>query len=99
MLQGVYYNIADYTKDSTWNIYADAAVKAYRDLYVLPNNGGVPGYWNFTSGMVKHYQRTGSVQSRDAVIKLSQNAAYAADYTPLAWVQDSDSSAEKWHMP
>ncbi|MEO2047685.1 MAG: cadherin-like domain-containing protein [Pirellulales bacterium] len=89
-----FYNIADYTGDSSWNLFAEQAALTYRDIYVLPNNGGVPGYWEFTRGLTMHYERTGDVLSRDAVILLSQNAAYATDITPLAWTQDAALSRE-----
>ena len=39
----VYYQIATYTGDPTWNSCAGWAEIIYRDRYVLPNNGGVAG--------------------------------------------------------
>lgn len=90
----VFYQIADDTGDPYWLGVAKVAVKIYRDRYVLPNNGGVPGYWNFAEGLAEDYRRTGDVASRNAVMLLSQNAAYANDATPLEWTAGADHSRE-----
>ena len=91
----VYYQIADYTKNySYWNGCAAAAESIYRDQYVIPNNGFVPGYWNFTHGVLQDYLRTGDVTSRNALVSLAQNAAFARDGTPLEWTADSTVSRE-----
>lgn len=90
----VFYQIADYTGDSSWNQYAEIAAKSYRDEYVLPNNGTVPGYWHFTRGLTMHYLRTGDTLSRDAAVLLSQNASYAGDSTPLSWTDSQAKSRE-----
>ena len=50
----------------------------YRDGYVLPNNGKVSGYWMFPHGMFMNYQRTGEARSKQAVLALAHQAAYAA---------------------
>src|SRR6478672_4937610 len=39
----VYYQIASYTGDPTWKYCAGVAESIYRDGYVIPNNGGLPG--------------------------------------------------------
>jgi len=86
----VFYQIADYTGDASWNTCAQRAEAVYRDQYVLSaacwggGFGCVPGYWNFTHGLTLDFLRTGDATSRNAVIALSQNAAFAADTTPLA---------------
>jgi hypothetical protein len=72
----VYYQIADYTKDSKWIQYANRARENYRDIYVIPNNGGAPGYWNFTNGLRMDFERTGDVKSKQAVFMLAKNGAY-----------------------
>ena len=74
--QRVFYNIRDYTGASTWDTCAQRAQAIYRDTYVIPNNGGVPGYWDFPHGLYQSYVRTTDAVSRNAVILLSQNAAY-----------------------
>lgn len=69
----VYYQIYDYTKDAKWNTCARRAAEIYRDSYVIPNNGAVAGWWNFSDGLV----RDGSSRSMDALRLLSLNAAFA----------------------
>src|SRR5712692_550423 len=90
----VYYQIADYTRDSSWVTCSQLARTVYRDQYVLPNNGVVPGYWNFTHGLTMDYLRSGDAQSKNAVILLSQNAGYASDATPLDSTVSADLSRE-----
>lgn len=79
----VFFNIGDYTKDTSWYDCAHAAQAVYRDLYVVPNQGKVPGYWNFSHGLTVDALRTGDAQSRAAEISLATNAAFASDTTPL----------------
>ena len=90
----VFYQIGDYTGDSSWYRCARAAEAVYRDQYVSPNGGAVPGYWNFTHGLTEDALRSGDAASRSAVIALSTSAAYAPDATPLAWTQSADYSRE-----
>ena len=90
----VFYQIADYTHDPSWLAAAHQAVTIYRDQYVVPINGAVPGYWNFTGGLLQDFQHTGDVRSKDAIIMLSQNASFAPDGTPLAWTAGTDASRE-----
>ncbi len=90
----VAYQVADYTGKSSWNSCALRARTIYRDGYVMPNNAGVPGYWNFTTGLRMDFTRTGDAVSKTAAILLSQTAAYAADTTPLAWTVPADLSRE-----
>src|SRR5207237_1202486 len=87
----VYYQIRTYTADPSWKYCASLAEKAYRDQYVSRNNGRVPGYWNFTTGLRLDFERYGDGKSKDAVVLLSQNAAFAAD-TPLQWSAGTDAS-------
>src|SRR5687767_9924011 len=54
----VFQSIQDYTGDkATWSPCVDAARKVYRDDYVLPANGGVPGFWNFSLGLRQDFER------------------------------------------
>lgn len=92
--QWVYYQIADYTGDTKWMSCAQAAEKVYRDQYVIANNGGVPGYWNFSHGVLQDYLRTGDGNSRNALQMLATKAAYAGDSTPLSSTQHADYSRE-----
>jgi hypothetical protein len=92
--QKVYLQIADYTGDSQWNACALAARTAYRDSYVIPNKGGVPGYWNFTHGLAMDYLRSADAQSKNAMLLLSNNAAYASDRTPFFYIIHAGRSRE-----
>jgi len=90
----VFYQIAAFTGDPTWVNYAQIAERYYRDNYVTVNGGAVPGYWNFTEGLRMDYQQTHDAASRDAVLLLSQNAAFAQPGTPLEWTQSAQYSRE-----
>jgi hypothetical protein len=90
----VFYQIADFTSEPIWRDYARAAVHVYRDRYVLPANGGTPGYWSFSDGLLRDYLETGDPLSYEAVIRLSQHAAFAGDSTPLEWTEDETLSRE-----
>jgi hypothetical protein len=92
--QRVYLQIAEYTGDLSWRNYAHAAAAIYRDQYVIRHNGGVPGYWNFSHGLATDYLQTGNPQSRNAVLLLARNAAYAPDTTPISWTEPADLSRE-----
>ncbi|WP_447979418.1 LEPR-XLL domain-containing protein [Candidatus Nitrospira bockiana] len=89
----VFYQIAKYTGDRSWEATAQLAEKFYRDGYVLPNNGKIAGFMNFTRGLRMDYERTGDTVSRDAVLKIAQNASFAAE-TPLEWTVDINRSRE-----
>jgi len=75
-----------------------AAIKAYRDGYVLPNNGAIPGYWCFTDGMTNHALRTGDAESKRAVLLIASSASYHVyfppNYPPIEWTADSTMSRE-----
>lgn len=92
----VYYQIADYTGDRSWDRYAFLAKRFYRDEYVLRKDlmGAVPGFWNFTHGLLMDYQRTRDRRSREAVILLSKKAAFAGDSTPLRSTKGEEASRE-----
>jgi len=60
---------------------ATQAADFYANEYAIRFSGNVPGYWNFTSGMRRMYQLTGEQRYRNAVIAISQNAAFARDST------------------
>lgn len=74
----IYYAIGAYTQNAAWNVCAVAAEAAYRDAYVIPNNGGIPGFWNFTAGLRRDMELTGDTVSRDTVLLLSQNASFTS---------------------
>jgi hypothetical protein len=88
----VYYQIATYTKDPSWHQCAALAERFYRDQHVLPKHGKVSGYWAFTKGLLIDYELTRDEQSRQAIVDISLNAAYASDGTWL-WKTASAVSA------
>lgn len=72
----VFYNVKDKTSDTQWDTAAGYAQAAYEGYYVTPNNGGVPGYWSFPTGLTEDYLRTGDTVARNAVNLLRTNAAF-----------------------
>jgi len=90
----VFLQIADYTKDSYWLECANIAKSIYRDAYVVPAEGVVPGYWNFTDGLTNDFLQRGDIASRDAVFLLAERAAFASNSTPLSWTQSVELSRE-----
>ncbi|SIO61506.1 PKD repeat-containing protein [Singulisphaera sp. GP187] len=86
----VFYQIANYTGDSSWLTAVNDSMRIYRDGYVLPANGSVPGYWNFTNGLATNYRLTGSAASRNAVMQLA-TSMYGNDGVPA-------SSTSSWEM-
>lgn len=90
----VFYQIGDYTKDNKWYQCAQDAEAVYRSQYVVPNNGTVPGYWNFSHGLHRDFLSTGDASSKSALIMLAENASYAPDTTPLSWTADASMSRE-----
>ena len=91
----VMYQIADYTGEpEPWNTYAREAMRWFRDVYVIPNNAGVPGYENFTHGLRMDYERTGDALSKEWAIKLSTTAAFAADWTDRTYIVSHATSRE-----
>lgn len=90
----VYYQIYDYTKDTSWLNCAKKAGEVYRDNYVIPANSNIPGYWNFTHGLVQDYLRTGDIVSKNTALELSQNAAFSRDSTPVEDTVDATYSRE-----
>jgi hypothetical protein len=90
----VYYQIADYTNDSKWLACAQAAESVYRDGYLAPNNYQAAGWMVFPHGLWKDYLRTQDGTSRDALIALSQNAAFSQDWFALGELSDPALSRE-----
>lgn len=90
----VFFNIFDYTGASKWLSCTQAAEKIYRDKYVIGNNGGVPGYWIFSHGILEDFKRSSDPTSRSALQTLMSNAAYARPNTPVGSLDSSDMSRE-----
>jgi len=60
------------TGDARYLERAETDVLAYRDDYVLPNNGGVPPRWVFPEGLAIHYILTGDPLSGDAIALMAK---------------------------
>lgn len=91
----VYFQLYDLTKNKSFLKYADDALAIYRKYITSTNvNYKTPGYWLFTEGLLEDYKRNGSVQSKNDLISLSLNAAYAPDYTPIKNTATVHSSRE-----
>ncbi len=73
----VFYQLADYLEDDRWNECA-RLVKATYVPYVLLNHGKVPGWRVFPKGLYEDYVRTGDYRSKEALLSLSKNSAFAA---------------------
>lgn len=92
--QQVFYQIGDYTGDSRWYDCAQLAGEVYRDEFVIPNQGGVPGYWIFPHGLEEDVIRNNSDRSRHALHLLAHNAAYARETTPAGETVSTEFSRE-----
>jgi hypothetical protein len=90
----VFFQIADYTKDTSYRDCAFEAVRTYRDGYVLPNNGLVAAYWNFTGGLTTDALRFGSDDSKAAVDLLATKAPFARDATQPSETETTMASRE-----
>ena len=78
----------------TYYLYLEAARRQIRDLYVLPNNGAVPGYHNWTAGFTRDFVQNGDEQSRLAAVAMSRNAAYAVPGTDQSTLVAAAASRE-----
>lgn len=81
----VYYQIADKTKDPSWNACAQLVGHFYRS-YVLDNNGFIPGWRVFPHGQAMDYRRTADPLSLQAVKELAAstsgfNLGFVIDWT------------------
>jgi hypothetical protein len=74
----VYFQIADYTRDRAWETCALRIAQQYRD-FVIANNGRLPAWRVFTTGLRMAWERTSDDRYRQAVVLLSKNSA-AANY-------------------
>ena len=72
----VYYQIADYTGDSSWNACAGYVESVYKP-YVL-NTPGVPGYYVFPHGLYQAYLRNNNdTDAKTAAIDLATQSAFS----------------------
>ena len=85
------YKLSDWVSSEAeknkWRLCATYFRKPYRDDYVLKNNGKIPGWRIFPRGLYEDYLRTGDEKSKEALILMAKNAAYAyRNVTPTASV-------------
>ena len=72
----VFYQMADYLEDSSWNQCAQLVKSTYLP-YVLTYQGAVPGWRVFPRGLYEDYRRTGDPRSKEALLALSVKSAFA----------------------
>jgi len=77
----VFEQIAAYTGDPKWYRASEDALTVYRDGYVMPSDGKVPGFWVFARGLLMHHKRTGDPKSKAAILALADHAAFVAPAT------------------
>lgn len=69
----VYFQMADYTRNRSWEACALNLARQYRD-HVIRNSGKLLGSRVFSRGLLMAWQRTGDASFREAVTLLSKNA-------------------------
>ena len=72
----VYFQIADYTNDKSWEKCALNIARQYRD-YVIRVNGALPGWGVFPHGLLMAYERTHDESFKTALRLLVKKSAYA----------------------
>lgn len=72
----VYFQIADYTGDSSWEKCAYHVADQYRDN-LLSRNGGIQGWRVFPHGLEMAYRRTGDERYKQAVLLMAKNSTFA----------------------
>ena len=88
----VFYQIADYAHDTSFDACAGYVRAVYRDTYVIPNNGAVGGWRVFPHGLQMDYVRTQDDVSKQAALMLYEKGSYANG--PLAGIIDTSLSRE-----
>ncbi len=97
----VYNEIEIFLSDASWAEKSHVASEFYLKEYVLPNNGKVPGYWNFSDGLrIQHddvyteFSATTNREFKEGIEDLSLRAAYAPATTPIRETIPSTMSRE-----
>lgn len=72
----VFFQLADYTGDPSWEACALNIAQQYRDR-VVSSSGYMAGYNVFPHGLRMAYERTGDESYKQALILLSEKAAFA----------------------
>ncbi|MEL7005954.1 MAG: hypothetical protein AAFN93_24985, partial [Bacteroidota bacterium] len=99
-LRYVYYDgefafaqIAEYTGDSFWYIFAERA-GSINEAYIQESSGGTQGYRAFSHGLVDRYERTGDVGAKDALLLMAKNGGWTRSGAPDSYSQDAAFSRE-----
>lgn len=93
----VYHQLALYFSKPEYQVVRDEAIKIYRDGHVMaqPTPGAVAGWDIFPDGLYLHYLDTGDERSKDALLAMSRNAAYAQKGEPIrTWLGGLAASRE-----
>jgi hypothetical protein len=73
----VYYQIAQYTKDPRWKEGAKICIDWYRDKFIFPNKGKIGGWRLFPHGLYMDYMINGDEKSKEAILLIAKNGAFA----------------------
>ncbi|MEM9446444.1 MAG: hypothetical protein AAGA18_13955 [Verrucomicrobiota bacterium] len=99
-LRHVYYDgefafaqIAEYTGDSSWYIFAERA-GSINEAYIQASSGGTQGFRAFSHGLVDRYERTGDVGAKDALVLMAQNGGWTRSGAPDSYSEDAAFSRE-----
>jgi hypothetical protein len=91
----IYHSLAEYFHRPDYLLVRDEAIKIYRDGYLAPNNYKASGKDIFPDGLYLHYLDTKDERSKDALLRMSLNAAYAQKGEPIrTWIGPLWSSRE-----
>jgi hypothetical protein len=92
--QWVFQQIYTYTRDPYWNECANLAKFTYRDAYVIPNNGVLPGFWCFNDGLTSDFLSFGDEVSKTASLLIANNSVFARDSSPIEYTESAYYSRE-----
>lgn len=93
----VYHRLALYFERPDYTAVRDEAVTMYRDGHVMaqPTPGAVAGWDIFPDGLYLHFVDTGDEASKEALLAMSRNAAYAQKGEPIrTWLGPLSASRE-----
>lgn len=79
----VFYQAIPLSSNVQWYVGINNAVDMYRDQYVVANKGGANGHYIFSRGLRLHYEATKDQKSADAIVSMSEHAAYAHVTGPI----------------
>jgi hypothetical protein len=81
----VYYNIGDLLEDNaTWEQCRTNVKEVYRDRYVIPSRGAIPGFVMFPEGYYMDYLRTGEASDLTLIDDLDLHTFVPANGTMVS---------------